>query len=186
MHLIKQKENIFELQHLCIAIRYLSRKGVRALWEALYEDHEQELLAYGIRMSQSRELAEDLVQETFIRALMHTEVFEDLSPKQQRAWLFRTLKNLFFDRCRRAVLEREYAQNVRTQVLEDPGIQEAENTMLLESISPEDRALFQLRYVDGYSAEEISQMMNRPPGTIRSRLSRCRKHLRQNYHDSRR
>ena len=150
------------------------------MWEELYEDHYQELLAYGTRMSGSKELAEDLVQEAFVKALMHPEIIEDLSPDKQRAWLYRTLKNLFFDRYRRAVLEKEYAQSWQLEYLEDPGIQEIENAMLLRSIKPQDRAIFLLRYFVGYSAEEIAQMLALPPGTVRSRLSRCRKYLKQN------
>ena len=150
------------------------------MWEELYEDHYKELVAFGTRMSGNKEIAEDLVQETFVRALMNTEVVEDLSPSKRRAWLFRTFKNLFFDRYRRAILENEYKQNWQPEHLEDHGIQEIENVMLLQSINPQDRAIFQLRYFDGYTAEEISKMMNLPPGTIRSRLSRCRKKLKQN------
>ena len=150
------------------------------MWEELYEDHYKELVAYGTRMSGSKELAEDLVQETFVKALMNTETVADLSPSKQRAWLYRTFKNLFFDRCRRAVLENAYTQNLRSEYAEDRGIQEVENAMVLQSISPQDRAMFQLRYFDGYSAEEIAQMMHLPPGTVRSKLSRCRKYLKQN------
>lgn len=150
------------------------------MWEELYEDHYKELVAYGTRMSGSKELAEDLVQETFVKALMNTETVADLSPSKQRAWLFRTFKNLFFDRYRRVILENEYEQSWQPEYLEDRGIQEIENAMLLQSINPQDRAIFQLRYFGGYSAEEISQMMNLPPGTIRSKLSRCRKYLKQN------
>lgn len=150
------------------------------MWEELYEDHYPELIAYGTRMSGSKELAEDLVQETFVRALMNGETVVELSPGKRRAWLYRTFKNLFFDRCRRAVLESEYAQHWQPEYLEDPGIQEIENAMLLQSIGPQDRAIFQLRYLDGYSAEEISRMLDLPPGTVRSKLSRCRKYLKQN------
>lgn len=150
------------------------------MWEELYENHYKELVAYGTRMSGSKELAEDLVQETFVKALMNTETVADLSHSKQRAWLFRAFKNLFVDRYRRAVREREYEQNGQPEYIEDQGMQEVENAMLLQSISPQDRAIFQLRYLDGYSAEEISQMMNLPPGTIRSKLSRCRKFLKQN------
>ena len=150
------------------------------MWEELYEDHYKELVAYGARISGNKELAEDLVQETFVRALMNTETVADLSPSKQRAWLFRTFKNLFFDRCRRAVLEREYEQNWQPEYIDDPGMQKIENAMLLQSLKPEDRAIFQLRYFDDYSAEEISKMMNLPPGTVRSKLSRCRKYLKQN------
>lgn len=168
------------MQHSGFAIRYPYRKGATPLWEELYEDHYKELVAYGTRMSGSKELAEDLVQETFVKALMNTETVADLSPSKQRAWLFRTFKNLFFDRYRRAILESEYEQNWQSEYIEDPGMQEIENAMLLQSIKAQDRAIFQLRYFDGYSAEEISQMMNLPPGTIRSKLSRCRKFLKQN------
>lgn len=150
------------------------------MWEELYEDHYKELVAYGSRMSGSKELAEDLVQETFVKALMNTEVVEDLSPSKRRAWLFRTFKNLFFDRYRRVILENEYEQSWQPEYLEDQGIQEIDNAMLLQSLKPEDRAIFQLRFFDGYSAEEISEMVNLPPGTIRSKLSRCRKYLKQN------
>ena len=158
----------------------MQKGGTKPLWEELYEDHYKELVAYGTRMSGSKELAEDLVQETFVKALMNTETVADLSPSKQRAWLFRTFKNLFFDRYRRAILESEYEQNWQPEYIDDPGMQEIENAMLLQNINPQDRAIFQLRYFDGYSAEEIAQMMNLPPGTIRSKLSRCRKFLKQN------
>lgn len=150
------------------------------MWEELYEDHYKEFIAYGTRISGNKELAEDLVQETFVKALMNAEMVGDLSPGKQRAWLYRTFKNLFFDRYRRAVLERKYEQNWQPEFIEDLGMQEIENAMVLQSINPQDRAIFQLRYLDGYTAEEISQMMNLPPGTIRSKLSRCRKYLKKN------
>ena len=88
-------------------------------------------------------------------------------------------KNLFFDRYRRDILETEYIKNWQPEYIEDSGMQEIENAMLLQSIHPQDRVIFQLRYFDGYTAEEIAQMMNLPPGTIRSKLSRCRKQLKQ-------
>ena len=150
------------------------------MWEDLYEAHYKELVSFAIRMSGSKELSEDLVQETFVKALMNTETVADLSPSKKRAWLFRTFKNLFFDRYRRALLESKYKQNWQLEYRDDPGMQEIENAMLLQSINPQDRAIFQLRYFDGYSAEEISHMMNLPPGTVRSKLSRCRKYLKQN------
>lgn len=150
------------------------------MWEELYEDYYKELVAYGAHMSGSKELAEDLVQETFVKALMNTETVEDLSPGKRRAWLYRTFKNLFFDYYRRDVLENEYMQSFVPECEEDREIQKIENAVLLQSLKPQDRAIFSLRYFDGFSAEEISQMMNLPPGTVRSKLSRCRKYLKEN------
>lgn len=144
------------------------------MWEELYEAHYKELVAFGTHMSGSRELAEDLAQETFVRALINAETVEELSSSAKRAWLYRTFKNLFFDRCRRAALENDYLAACRSECTQDEGLQEVENSMLLQSLSPQDRAIFQLRYLDGYTAQEISQMLALPPGTVRSRLSRTR------------
>ena len=147
------------------------------MWDELYEDYYRELVTYGTRMSGSKELAEDLVQETFVKALMHADTMEDLSPKKRRAWLYRTFKNLFFDRYRRAVLENEYVQSLQPELSADLGIQEVENKILLQAIDPQDRAIFELRYFEGYTAEEIARMLDLPSGTVRSKLSRCRKFL---------
>ena len=149
------------------------------MWEDMYEEYQSELLAYGTRMSGSRELSEDLVQETFIKALIHAGTLTELSSSQQRAWLYSTFKNLFFDRYRRAVLEQESMHSLQLQASEPPGLPEADAAMLLQTVDPQDRAIFQLRYLDGYTAKEIAQMLGLPPGTIRSRLSRCRSRLKK-------
>ncbi len=149
------------------------------MWDDLYEAHYRELVAYGIHMSGSKELSEDLAQETFVRAMIHSSIMEDLTKSKQRAWLYRTFKNLFYDRCRHSVLENEYVQNLAPENMVEQGIEEVENALLLQSISPEDRQMFSLRYEEGYTAREISEMLGIPPGTVRSRLSRCRQKLRE-------
>lgn len=62
------------------------------MWEELYERHYRELSGFARRMSGSPELGEDLVQDTFLRALQNPGILEDLTPAKQRAWLYRTLK----------------------------------------------------------------------------------------------
>ncbi len=115
------------------------------MWEALYETYQKELLTYGTRMSGSETLAEDLVQETFIKALIHADTVMDLSPSQQRAWLYRTFKNLFFDRCRRAVLEQESLHSIQSQMAESTDFHGVETAMVLQTVAPQDRLLFQFR-----------------------------------------
>lgn len=148
------------------------------MWEEVYEAHYSELLRYCTAACRDTQLAEDLVQEAFMKALQNTDTFEELGPSQRRAWLFRTMKNLLCDRYRRAMLELSYAQSIEPDaaVLET-GFQKTENELVLQSLDPEDRMLFQLRYIEGYNAAELSQMLGIPTGTIRSRLSRCRKYL---------
>lgn len=150
------------------------------MWEELYRRHYPELLKYCIAACRDRELAEDLAQETFLKALQNPDTMEDLGPSQRRAWLFRTMKNLFCDRYRRAVLESQHLQTMDADAAyTDPGIQRVENEQVLSALAPEDRVLFRLRYIEDYNATEISEMLGIPTGTIRSRLSRCRKLLKE-------
>ena len=148
------------------------------MWDEIYERHYPELLKYCIGACRDKELAEDLVQETFMRALQNADTIEELGPNQCRAWLYRTMKNLLYDRYRRAVLEAEHLQQLEEEAARpDPGIQQAENELILQMLTPEDRMLFTLRYIEDYNASEIAQMLQMNPGTIRAKLSRCRKIL---------
>ena len=148
------------------------------MWDEIYEKYHPELLRWCLRACQNREVSEDLVQETFLKALQNADTFEDLGPSQKRAWLYRTMKNLLYDRYRRAVLEAEHLQQVDEDAAYlDPGIQQTENELVLQMLMPEDRMLFTLRYMEGYNASELSEMLGMPTGTIRAKLSRCRKLL---------
>lgn len=145
------------------------------MWEDIYEQYHRELLRYATRMCGDSEMAQDLVQETFLKALQSGEVFEDLGANQRRAWLYKAMKNVFYDRYRRAQTENAYLETLQSETAYwEPGIQEAENKILLSMLSPEDRALFHLRYVENYNASELAAMFHVPSGTIRARLSRCR------------
>lgn len=148
------------------------------MWEELYEKHYKELLRYAAAACKNLAEAEDAAQEVFLKALQNPDTFQDLGPSQKRAWLFRSLKNLMCDRYRRGQLENAYLEARQEQAeYWDPGIQETENRLLLAQLTPEDRTLFHLRYEEGYSASELSEMFHIPAGTIRARLSRMRKLL---------
>lgn len=148
------------------------------MWEELYEKHYPELLRYAVAACKNLAEAEDVAQEVFLKALQNPDTFQDLGPSQKRAWLFRSLKNLMCDRYRRGQLENAYLEARQEQAeYWDPGIQETENRLLLAQLTPEDRTLFHLRYEEGYSASELSEMFHIPAGTIRARLSRMRKLL---------
>ena len=150
------------------------------VWEDLYESHSRELLKYLIRGGVEEQAAQDLVQETFLRALQNAHVIEDLGPSQRRAWLFRTMKNLLYDRYRHQQVEDAYIQALpeNGQYL-DPGLQEIETELLLQKLAPEDAVLFRMRYQEGYNASELSELFGIPTGTIRARLSRCRQLLKK-------
>ena len=73
--------------------------------EELYHSYQKELTAWCRGMTQNASLADDLVQEAFLRALINSQLLEHLRENQRRAWLYRTVKNLYLDRVRHSAYE---------------------------------------------------------------------------------
>ena len=67
----------------------------------LYAQHFEELARFCTVLYHDAEKGADLAQETFLRALEHADRLTAFSPQEQRAWLYRTAKNLFLDETRR-------------------------------------------------------------------------------------
>jgi RNA polymerase sigma-70 factor (ECF subfamily) len=144
--------------------------------------------------------AEDLVQETFARALRAWGQFE--AGTDLRAWLFRILRNTFLDRTRQA---RRHAgdepfEEGTTQVEqggEDAwlrgdlelermrGLVAAEIEEALLAL-PEPARTVVLLDVQGFSEAEVALVMNCPAGTVKSRLARARAALRRRLAEYRR
>lgn len=143
--------------------------------EKLYRMHYQELLHYVMTLTHSVAGAEDIVQETYMRAIGHADGLADASDAQRRAWLYRTAKNLFIDRFRRerhiACMDEEaYAASGFTE----DDLSEVEVGQMMQLLSKEDRSMFWMRYMEGYNATEIGEIFGLPPGTVRSRLALAR------------
>ena len=150
--------------------------------EALYAELWEELAGWCRSMTGDRTLAEELVQEAFMRALLHEEELTGLNPQQRRAWMYRTVKNLFFDHRRRekrqAALE-EAAESAPEILSIDPGFSEREWMQLLARLPETERVLIVMRYLQGYNSTQIGQILELPPGTVRTKLASARKHLKE-------
>ena len=146
----------------------------------LYERHFEELMRYCLQLCRSRDTALDLVQETFLRALEREEAMAAYAPEQQRAWLYRAAKNLFLDGVRKsALLQRKQRLLLEAEEGEEDGFSRAEMELLLLRLPSEDRTLFRLRYLEGYSAVELGEMFDMPAATVRTRLLRARQLLKK-------
>ena len=146
----------------------------------LYERHFEELRRYCLQLSRSGDVAFDLVQETFLKALEREELLLSLSPEQQRAWLYKAARNLFLDGVRRsALLQRKQNLLLDEEEQMESGFSRTETELLLLRLPAEDRTLFRLRYLEGYSAVELAEMFNMPPATVRTRLLRARQSLKK-------
>ena len=66
----------------------------------LYATYASSLSVHARHLTRDTDHADDLFQETFIRAMKHLELLGSLSHAQRRAWLYRTMGNLFVDKTR--------------------------------------------------------------------------------------
>ena len=146
----------------------------------LYERHFEELRRYCLQLSRSGDVAFDLVQETFLKALEREELLLSLSPEQQRAWLYKAARNLFLDGVRRsALLKRKQNLLLDEEEKMESGFSRTETELLLLRLPAEDRTLFRLRYLEGYSAVELAEMFDMPSATVRTKLLRARQLLKK-------
>lgn len=148
--------------------------------EQLYTAYYRELVIWCTTMTGDRSQAEDLVQEAFLRAMKHEGHLSVLEEKQKRAWLYRTVKNLFIDKIRHASFETITTEMEETKdTVFEYSYDFLESEQLLQALPDEEQILFVMRYLQGYNSTELGRIFKLPAGTIRARLSSARKHLKE-------
>lgn len=150
--------------------------------ERLYGLYYEELTGWCAAMTQDRSMAEDLVQEGFLKALGSEDVLEGLQQSQCRAWLYRTIKNLYLDRLRHAKFETAVDQ-LPEEGRTASGYEEFHHNQLLLKLPPEERILFTMRYLQGYHSSELGTMFSMSPSTVRMKLASARKKLRKEWEE---
>jgi RNA polymerase sigma-70 factor (ECF subfamily) len=164
-----------------------------------YDDFEKEaiphmdaLYNFALRMTGDEDDADDLVQETFLKAFRFFDKFE--KGTNCKAWLFRILKNSYINDYRKTTKEpdkidyedvQNFYENIKSDEVDSKHYEmDAFNNLLDDEIStaitslPEDfRTVVILSDIEGFTYEEIADFVDIPVGTVRSRLHRARKML---------
>lgn len=143
----------------------------------LYPLYFEELTRFLTGLLKSRAAAEDVAQETFLRALEHAEQFEAYDRAACRAWLYRTAKRICIDRFRR----RSCAPLPEDGVFREDDHTGPEVAELIALLPAHERALFVLNAFESYSAKELADQFGLKPATVRQRLCSARARLRQWY-----
>src|ERR1700733_6984324 len=146
----------------------------------IVQQHRSYLLGLSVRLSGNREVAEDLVQDTFKRALQR---FGELRPDSQiRAWLAMILTRLFLDHNKHNhVVEKAMAKLSTDDIATDPIPPEISHTALwdaIEQLGPELREIIEC-HLAGKAYKEIAAELRMPIGTVSSRMKRARDRLKE-------
>ena len=146
--------------------------------EELYKKYYEELINWCHSMTGNLYTAEELVHEAFLRAMLHEDTLSTLKEQQSRSWLYRTVKNLYVDRLRHG--KKEIISNELSQPqIDSEELVRLEWEKLLETLPDLEGVIFSLRYLEGYNSKQIGDILLLSPGTVRSKPSSARQHLKR-------
>jgi RNA polymerase sigma-70 factor (ECF subfamily) len=175
-----------------------ARSGQEAAYRELIRRYERPVFALLFRMVRDRELAEDLAQETFVKAL---NAIDSYRPEFKfSSWIFKIANNAAIDHLRRRELDTlsldgsphaETPEAMQATALQIGARQESPLDTVeakelggaieaaIGSLRPEYRSCILLRHVEGRAYEEIAEILNLPLGTVKTYIHRARNELRQ-------
>ncbi|MFQ6093645.1 MAG: RNA polymerase sigma factor [bacterium] len=166
-----------------------AKEGLLPAFDELVLRYRKNVYAIAFGMTRNHSDADDLAQETFLRAY---EALDSFKPGYEfRTWLFRIAVNLSINCLKRKgrLLETSLEERVGLETAapatpHNPGSEMEQKELggkieeAVEQLSPKLRSVFLLRTLQDLSYEEISKVLKISPGTVMSRLNRARQKLR--------
>ncbi len=148
-------------------------RSAEALVRSLYAEHGRSLLAYATRLTGDQAAAEDVVQETLLRAWKHADDLRN-NVGSVRGWLLTVARNIITDRARaRAVRPTEVNQEVEVPAAQRDHADDVVNAMTvlgaMDRLSPDHRAVLVELYYRGRTVSETANVLGIAPGTVKSR-----------------
>jgi len=169
-----------------------SLQGEEQAFEQLVKRYQKSIYNLAYRMTGSREDAEDLAQETFLRAYAKLKTFQ--IGRRFSPWLFRIASNLCINwknrQKRREVSLDSFGTDNKEQLLfsntsVDPLFQLERNQLQIRlrqeilALPLRYRLVFTLRYLEDHSCREIAEILDMPEGTVKTHLFRARRILKE-------
>jgi RNA polymerase sigma-70 factor (ECF subfamily) len=161
--------------------------GADAAVRELYLRHASALRGYVERFCPDGMSADDIVQETFIRAWRHLPQLSDDS-RPVRPWLYRVARNLLTDadraaRSRPVTVPEQPAEDGRDDARLDQVLDRQLVTDALQHLSPAHRMVLVETFYRGGTTATAARQLGIPHGTARSRLHYALQALREQFHD---
>ncbi len=152
--------------------------------ERLFRTYHETLVRYLTRRLGDRDWAEEVAQETFVRALRQTHI------TNERSWLFAVATNLVRDQARKDIRQRQHLtllaaeEREREQTTVPSSLEQAQETAMarkaVDSLAERDRLALLMRE-EGLDYQEIAEALELSPASIGTTLARARRRLAEIY-----
>jgi RNA polymerase sigma-70 factor (ECF subfamily) len=149
--------------------------------EQLYAQYGTDVLRMSYFYLGSREQAEDITQDVFVRLMENRPV---LNPGSEKSWLLKVAMNRCRDHWRSSWHKRVLLGSRMLEIIPDDDRLDdrLEKEALMQAVNalpPPEKEVFLLFYYQGLSTQETAEVLGTPEGTVSSRLSRGRQKLKQ-------
>ncbi|AOM84294.1 RNA polymerase sigma factor SigW [Salisediminibacterium beveridgei] len=170
------------------------RKGNQKAYEELVDLYKDQVYHIAYRMLGNMHEAQDISQEAFLRAYMNIDSYD--IDRKFSTWLFRITTNLTIDRIRKRKPDfhledpiagtdgmDHHARFVADMPLPEDQVVQLEQQEWIQkeilALPPKYRAAIVLKYIEDKSLKEISEILNMPVGTVKTRIHRGREALKK-------
>ena len=161
-------------------------KTLAGQFEEVVEKYQKDIINFHYRLIGSRFEAEDLAQDTFIKAYKNFKSLKE--PEKIKGWLFSIARNTAMDFFRKNKKKDILMENETLQNLSKDTVPSYETNLINSEVSRElekcinmlvaqDKAIVKLLYYDSFSYKEICELLHINENTLKSRLHRARKTL---------
>lgn len=168
-------------------LRYLLNNMTALEFTTALSHERSHLRSYAYQLTKNIEDANDLTQETMLKAITHREKFVDAT--NLKGWLFTIMKNSFINNYRRMMKRNTFIDSTdNTYYLDTPALSvpnHGESKFVMRDLEdavaklPEELyKTFTLNFT-GYKYHEIAEMLHIPIGTVKTRIFTARKQLRE-------
>lgn len=163
---------------------YALAAGDETAFRTIFDTYQQAVFSYGLHLLRNEEMADDLVQETFMRVWLYRQQL--LKVQSFNAWLFTVVKNKLIDLLR-AKLK---LQKLQRGIPLAPAIADTDEALLskeydmmlyraMDQLTPQQRQVFRLSRQQGLRTQEIATQLNISPLTVRSHLVQALRTIRR-------
>lgn len=135
----------------------------RQFFESLYEQHKTGIFRYALSILKSPMLAEDVLQETFVRLIQSGSIPFD--PGKESAWLYKVARNLCFDHLRK---QKKEAESSEIGITDQYAYLE-----LLAPLSPKEQEIVSLKILGNLTHQEIAAVLGLSVHAAKKRYERA-------------